>query len=63
MFGKTRCSGARHLKPILDNSGRADSHPRIFGERAVMPGPKKGEHIARVVVGSNAQDEAGAGTL
>jgi hypothetical protein len=29
----------------------------------VMSGAKKGEHIARVVVSSNAQDEAGAGTL
>jgi hypothetical protein len=58
-----KVANARHLRPILDNSGRADSHPRIFGERAVMSGAKKGEHIARVVVSSNAQDEAGAGTL
>jgi hypothetical protein len=55
-------SPENELKPILNNSGRADGHSRIFGVRAVMSGPRKGEHIARVAVGLNGQDEAGAGT-
>jgi hypothetical protein len=48
-----KVADARHLRPILDNSGRADRHPRSIGESAVMCGPMQGELIAPVAARSN----------